>query len=336
MKAVRREIEECFASDRPLESTLRVLIEELRQLVAGGSSSVVLLDERARELVFVALGGVEGPGTLVEHRMAAAVGVTGDVVRRGVGEILNDPARDPRFHQSIGELTGLRTDNLLVVSLRFEGRVIGAINIINKPGGFDPDDLAVAERFASLAGDALGRSATLSAQLRAGRFFERKFEDTVDQLSFHSSATLPARPELAFVDRSQSALDARVASPDAAEVSIWRDRRFVALLASIFISGAGSGISHIAVLWLAWELTKSATATGGVFVCLTLPGVLVGPLAGALADRFPKRRLLLVSRAVSAVIVLGFWLAYDLRSVEVLYVFVVLLGTATAFVNGPL
>ncbi len=75
------------------------------------------------------------------------------------------------------------------------------------------------------------------------------------------------------------------------EKTIWRDRNFIIIYLSFFISGIGSGIGKIALLWVSYNLTGSAVAVGLVFTCLTLPGIFSGLLSGALADRYSKRKL---------------------------------------------
>lgn len=340
LEAARSRLEACVSAEQPLEVALRAVVEQARHFVAGTSSSVVLLDPRTHELVFVALEGAEGRRSLSEHRFPAELGITGHVIRTGIGALVNDPASDPRFYPGVAELAELRTENILVVPLRFEGRVIGAIDILNKPGGFTDQDLELAERFSHLASDAVGRSTRRANALRRGGVLECTFEGTVEHLTNQSSTSLVASPELrSLTTAALEPVDAPGSSDPATEdeaPSLWRNPRFVALIASAFVSHCGSGITHIAVLWLAYELTQSAASTGAVFVCLTLPGVVAGPLAGALADRYPKRRLLLVSRFASAVVVLGFWLAWQQGSVAVLYATVLLIGVGVSFVNGPM
>jgi len=61
------------------------------------------------------------------------------------------------------------------------------------------------------------------------------------------------------------------------------------------VSQAGDSVFQIALLWLALELTGSSAAAGLAAMAGTLPMLLVGLLAGALADRFDRRRLMLVA-----------------------------------------
>src|ERR1700734_2277441 len=74
----------------------------------------------------------------------------------------------------------------------------------------------------------------------------------------------------------------------------------------IYISGqslanTGSWMQSIAQDWLIFSLTHSSTA-GGVTIALQFgPMLLLGLHAGAVADRLPKRRILLTTQTLNAV-----------------------------------
>ena len=63
----------------------------------------------------------------------------------------------------------------------------------------------------------------------------------------------------------------------------------------------GMWLQMTAQAWLMLELTGSAAAVGLLAVAQQGPGLLLGPLAGALADRHDKRRLLMGAQALAAV-----------------------------------
>lgn len=71
------------------------------------------------------------------------------------------------------------------------------------------------------------------------------------------------------------------------------------------ISQLGDSVFQIALLWLTLELTGSSTITGLVAMSGTLPMLIFGLLAGALADRFDRRRLMLVADLGRAALVLS-------------------------------
>ncbi|MFI1991874.1 MFS transporter [Actinoplanes sp. NPDC020271] len=63
------------------------------------------------------------------------------------------------------------------------------------------------------------------------------------------------------------------------------------------LSGFGSQMTAVAVMFQVWEQTGSAVWTGAVGLCQALPVVLFGLFAGALADRADRRRLYLLTKA---------------------------------------
>ena len=74
------------------------------------------------------------------------------------------------------------------------------------------------------------------------------------------------------------------------------NRNFRLLLSGLLVSGTGGWIQRIAQDWLVLTLTDSPTAVGVVTACQFVPTLLFGLHAGLLADRFPKRYLLLVTQ----------------------------------------
>ena len=76
----------------------------------------------------------------------------------------------------------------------------------------------------------------------------------------------------------------------------------------------GDWLNTIALYTLIRELTGSPVALGLVFIVKTLPFALASPLAGLLADRFDRKRLMIGADLARAAVVLGF-LAID-RSEE--------------------
>ena len=66
-------------------------------------------------------------------------------------------------------------------------------------------------------------------------------------------------------------------------------------LAASFQSSIGNAIGYIALLLLAYDLTHSAWAVSAVLLAEFVPAIGLGPLFGALADRYPRRRLVVTA-----------------------------------------
>lgn len=101
------------------------------------------------------------------------------------------------------------------------------------------------------------------------------------------------------------------------------------------VSMVGTWMQRIAQAWLVLRLTDSPLALGIVTACQTVPVLAFVLFGGVLADRLPKRRVLVITQAVMmaqavtiAVLTAGGWI----RLWE-LYALAAVLGTATAVDN---
>ncbi len=85
--------------------------------------------------------------------------------------------------------------------------------------------------------------------------------------------------------------------------------------------------------WLANELTGSNAGLGGVFMAFGIPMLLATPMGGVAADRYSKRRILIVTQSMLTVGALWIGLGVSVGFVEywMLLVVSVIQGTAFAF-----
>lgn len=181
MEVARKKVAEAVSAEKPLKDVLAIVIEEARRLCGAESCSVVMLDRRSDELVFFSIGG-KRERSIEEVRFPAKKGITGCVVKKGQSQLVNDPNNDSRFYDKIEKISGLPTENIMVVPLRFDGKIIGAIDILNKPGGFTEKDLEWLDDFALFAGEALGKSKKLADEIKSGQYLVKKFEATMSHL----------------------------------------------------------------------------------------------------------------------------------------------------------
>jgi MFS family permease len=101
------------------------------------------------------------------------------------------------------------------------------------------------------------------------------------------------------------------------------------------ISLSGTWMQTVAQGLLVLQLTGSGTALGLVTALQTIPVLLFGPWGGVVADRFPKRRILYVTQAVSAVLglSLGTLVATGAVRIEMVYLLALCLGAVSAVDN---
>src|SRR5215469_5482767 len=93
-----------------------------------------------------------------------------------------------------------------------------------------------------------------------------------------------------------------------AKSSFLINRNFALLFAGSAISSIGDFVfSTTLVLWIAVILAKGQSwaplAVSGVLVATTVPSILVGPFAGVFVDRWDKRRTMLVTTVLQAIVV---------------------------------
>ena len=113
------------------------------------------------------------------------------------------------------------------------------------------------------------------------------------------------------------------------------NRNFRLLLSGLLISGTGGWIQRIAQDWLVLTLTDSPTAVGITTACQFLPTLALGLHGGLLADRFPKRAILLatqVSMSLTAAVLALLTLSGHVRVWHV-FLLAAVLGVVTAVDN---
>ena len=94
------------------------------------------------------------------------------------------------------------------------------------------------------------------------------------------------------------------------------------------VSLVGSRLVQFALVWWLTEATGSATVLATATLVALLPGIVLGPFAGALVDRWNRRRVMFV--ADSFVALVSAWLAYLFwtGSVSTWHVYVAMLARA--------
>lgn len=83
----------------------------------------------------------------------------------------------------------------------------------------------------------------------------------------------------------------------------WAVREFRAVLGSVTLSVLGDQVARIAVALLVHDSTGSAFAASATYACSYLSWLVAGPLLSALADRYPRRRLMVACDLARAALV---------------------------------
>lgn len=105
---------------------------------------------------------------------------------------------------------------------------------------------------------------------------------------------------------------------------------FTRLYAAQLASFAGDWFATVALLGLALEMTNSAVLASLVLVLQTGGFAAAAPVAGMLADRLDRRRLMITADVARIPVALGFLLARDADSLWIAFVCVGLLSAGVA------
>lgn len=107
--------------------------------------------------------------------------------------------------------------------------------------------------------------------------------------------------------------------------------KFRSLWLAQVISLTGDWFNTIASVIIVNRYSTSGLAVGGLFIARALPPFLLGPVAGVIADRFDRRKVLVMSDVLRAGIVLGFLLVDRPERLWLLYVLTILQFSVSAF-----
>lgn len=121
-------------------------------------------------------------------------------------------------------------------------------------------------------------------------------------------------------------------------LALLRRRDFFCLWAGQVISQVGDRVHVIAFLWFLYSCTGSAMKTGLGLICSSLPGVLLGPLAGSFVDRHNRRAIMIAADIVRGVVVAAVAAAAWRGTLEPLglYAATVVVSSVSAFFNPAL
>lgn len=166
--ATLNEIANAITSSLDTHEVYRLVVQKLSAHFHVEAGSLLLLDERTGDLRFVMT--IEGAEERLEGiSVPAGEGVVGHVVQTRQWAIVHDVATDARFYKKVSEDLGFVTRSILCAPMLAKGRIIGAIELLNKlDGQFDEDEAERLMRMAAFIGVAI-ENARLFQQVADGR-----------------------------------------------------------------------------------------------------------------------------------------------------------------------
>lgn len=108
----------------------------------------------------------------------------------------------------------------------------------------------------------------------------------------------------------------------------FRHRDFAIFWTGALFSNTGSWVQNLTIPYVFYQLTGSAFWVGFATFAQFVPAMVLGPMAGSIADRFDRRRVLLITQSAMALAALSLWVAWasGVRSLGVILALVSLAG----------
>jgi sigma-B regulation protein RsbU (phosphoserine phosphatase) len=152
---------------RETGANLQLNADMARDLVGADRCSIWLIDKKSQELWTKVAHGVD------ELRIHIGQGLVGAAIAGNETIVVNDTSSDPRFLKPVGDYV---TKSLLVIPLRSsDGSVIGALQALNKPGGFSAEDVDLLALAANYSASAI-ENQRLRLEAESARLMMRELE----------------------------------------------------------------------------------------------------------------------------------------------------------------
>jgi len=97
---------------------------------------------------------------------------------------------------------------------------------------------------------------------------------------------------------------------DRRRASAFSIRDFRIFWTGAFVSNIGMWVQGLTVPYLIFQMTSSALWVGLIAVAQFVPQVLMSPLGGSLADRYSRRKILIIAQSLSAAVAFTLWLSW--------------------------
>jgi GAF domain-containing protein len=114
-----------------IEDVLDNAMKWAEEFINAEASSIYELDEEKNELLIrIARGVKKEPVTGLTIKVGE--GIAGFVIQKGQPQVIQDVSKDRRFNDKIDKITGYKTRSMICVPLILKGKVLGAIQVLNK------------------------------------------------------------------------------------------------------------------------------------------------------------------------------------------------------------
>ncbi len=152
-----------------IDVVFRQVLASVQEGLRAEASSLILVDEDRGKLVFRGATG-EKAESIKQFELNMGEGIAGWVVQHGEPVVTRDAHSDPRHMAQVDGALDFCTRAMITVPLRLDGRVIGALQVLNPADGpdFGPDALALMEAVAEQVAVAI-RNARMYATVQQNK-----------------------------------------------------------------------------------------------------------------------------------------------------------------------
>jgi len=206
------EISRALSGSLDQHELLTTLLHQTTATLKAEAGSICLREEDG------SLRFVLAVGPQAEHvqglRIPPGQGIAGWCIREEQSVLVPDVENDPRWHSGVDDDTGFVTRSILCLPLRVRSETIGVLEMLNKAGGFNQDDLRLMESVTAQAAVAIENARLYQAELSA-----RENADTLREVSRAVSSTLELDDLLPVVLHQAK----RVLTYDTASIMLFSD-----------------------------------------------------------------------------------------------------------------
>jgi sigma-B regulation protein RsbU (phosphoserine phosphatase) len=255
-----------------LEDLIRLNADFARDLAGADRCSLWLTDDKAQEIWTMVAHGVE------TIRVPFGQGLVGACIRDDETILVNDAAQEPRLLRKIDEASGYRTQQVLCVPLCAENRVIGALQLLNKPEGFTEADAGLLGLLGHFAASAI-ESERLRREAESSRLLRHELNLARDV----QSRLLPRNPQgVRGLECAGFCRAARSVGGDYYDLIPLRDGRFAITLGDV----SGKGMPAAVMMASIQMLLRSHLQQGPESLATMLADINETVFASSTAERY--------------------------------------------------
>ncbi len=113
-----------------LDEVLELIMDKAQASIRADNWSLLLMDQDTGRLRFGVVHGID-PDSVKGVELAPGEGIAGQAARSGEPLFVGDVKKHPAFCGKVDKITGFKTTSIVCFPLKFRGRVLGVIELVN-------------------------------------------------------------------------------------------------------------------------------------------------------------------------------------------------------------